>query len=261
MRHSIHHRIRLPHARHRSVVIAAWFVLAAIAAGCAHSGRSSSGPTISGQSSAGASSATTPASSLDADQALYRLMDGNARFVANKSIHLDLSAKRRAEIRQGQKPFAVILGCSDSRVPPNYIFDTGLGDLFVIRVAGNVADDVGIGSIEYAVEHLGAHLVVVLGHEKCGAVDATLNCIKSHTEAPGHIQSIVHAIEPAVKSMPNGPGDDLDDAVRANVQYVSHLLRHSKPILEHEVESGKVKVVGAYYDLESGRVELLNTAH
>ena len=229
-------------------------LLCAVLAGlssCAHSSRPDSNQTIAGQAVAPGAVSAKP------DEALDRLMAGNARFVAGQSTHQDLSAERRTEIAQGQKPFATIPRCSDSRVPPNSVFDTGLGNLFVVRVAGNVADDVAIGSIEYAVEHLGARLIVVLGHEKCGAVDATLGAVRSHSEAPGHIQSIVKAVTPAVERLAESPGDNLDAAIHANIKYVANQLAHSKPILDHEVEAGTVKIVGAYYDLESGKVELL----
>jgi carbonic anhydrase len=223
-------------------------------AGCARSERS-----VSTQAGQGPASQLT-ASGISANDALHRLMDGNARFAADESSHPNLGAERRAALKQGQRPFAVILGCSDSRIPPNLVFDTGLGDLFVIRVAGNVTDDIVIGSIEYAVEHLGANLVMVLGHERCGAVEATLNAIRTDAQTHGHIHSLVEAIEPAIERMPDGPGDDLDDAVRANVRYVVNRLEHCRPILNHAVETGEVIIVGAYYDLETGRVELLDSA-
>jgi carbonic anhydrase len=186
------------------------------------------------------------------------LIDGNARFVAGRLEHPNLSAERRSETRQGQKPFAIILGCSDSRVPADLVFDTGLGDLFVVRVAGNVTDDVVIGSIEYAVEHLGSRLILVLGHEKCGAVAAAMAAAETDEHLPGHIDSLVEAIDPALREMPASTRDRLDDAVRANVRYVTDQLRHAHPILSHAVKSGELQIVGAYYDLESGRVEVID---
>ena len=144
-------------------------------------------------------------SPVSPDQALARLMDGNRRYSQNKEQHPDETLARRMELQSSQHPFAVILSCSDSRVPPELIFDQGLGDLFVIRVAGNIVDDDGLGSIEYAVEHLGTKLIVVLGHEKCGAVSAA---VASET-APGHLTALFAAIRPSVLATASSPGDRL----------------------------------------------------
>ena len=141
------------------------------------------------------------------DQAMTMLTDGNARFVAGKLTHPHETAERRTEVAKGQKPFAVILACADSRVGPEVIFDAGLGDLFVVRVAGNIADDTVLGSIEYAVEHLGSPLIVVCGHERCGAVQATVDTLKSNQPPPGHLGALIDPIKPAVTSQK--PGDDL----------------------------------------------------
>jgi carbonic anhydrase len=132
---------------------------------------------------------------LTGDQALQELMNGNKRYVAAELAHPNQTAARRAEVAKGQDPFAIIVGCSDSRVPPEIIFDQGLGDLFVTRVAGNIVDDVVLGSIEYAAEHLGVPLIVVLGHKRCGAVEAAAK----GGDAPVHIRSLVEAIKPAIK--------------------------------------------------------------
>ncbi len=187
---------------------------------------------------------------ISAEEAYQRLMEGNARFVAGKSAHPDQSAARVAELESGQHPFAVVLGCADSRVSPEVIFDQGLGDLFVLRVAGNVPDDEMTGSIEYAVEHLGAKLVMVLGHEKCGAVQATVQ----GGEVPGHLPSIVGRIKPSVAEAKALPGDVVSNCVRINVQHVVTELRGSEPILKELVETGKLKIVGARYDLHTGKV-------
>lgn len=185
--------------------------------------------------------------------ALQKLADGNKRFTGSKLIHPNQTGERRAEVSKGQKPFAVIVGCSDSRIPPEIIFDQGLGDLFVIRVAGNIADEIALGSIEYAVEHLGTQLVMVLGHGKCGAVTATAQGGEAH----GHIGSIVKTIAPAVEKVRGKPGDLADNAIRANVGLVVDTIMTSKPILAKLAGEGKIKVVGAYYNIESGSVEML----
>src|SRR6266436_428855 len=164
------------------------------------------------------------------------------------------AAKRRAELTKSQHPFAAIVGCSDSRVPPEIVFDQGLGDLFVCRVAGNVVDDHSLGSIEYAVDHLGVRLIVVLGHQDCGAVKAAKETIAAKGKAPGHIQSLVIAIRPAVEATVK---DDLKTTVEANVKNVVQALRSSTPILKAKVDSGDVRVVGAYYSLDTGAVNFL----
>jgi len=165
------------------------------------------------------------------------------------------AAKRRAELTKSQHPFAIIVTCSDSRVPPEIVFDQGLGDLFVLRVAGNVINDHSLGSIEYAVDHLAVRLIVVLGHQRCGAVKAAKETIAAKGKAPAHIQSLVTAIEPAVEATVNG---DLEATVRANVKNVVQALRSSVPILKAKVDSGELKVVGAYYSLDTGSVTFLD---
>jgi carbonic anhydrase len=192
-------------------------------------------------------------SGVSAEQALARLMEGNARFTAGRMKHANQSACRREVIATGQRPYAIILGCADSRVPPELVFDEGLGDLFVVRVAGNVADADGIGSIEYAVEHLGVKLVVVLGHERCGAVQAAVK----GGEAPGHISMLVAALRPAVKAAGHLPGDAVHNTVQVNAMLTRDQLRNSPPILKELAESGKIKIVAARYSLDSGQVEIL----
>lgn len=181
---------------------------------------------------------------------VQRLMDGNKRYVEGRSLSIDRDAARRGEVAKGQKPFAIVLTCSDSRVPPEVLFDQGLGQLFVIRTAGNVVDDIAVGSIEYAAEHLGTKLIVVLGHERCGAVDATVK----GGELPGHIGAIAAKIKPAVAIGKAFPGDQVDNCVRANVVNVMTTLRDSKPILHEMAEKGEVSVIGARYDLDDGSV-------
>jgi carbonic anhydrase len=147
----------------------------------------------------------------------------------------------------------VIVGCSDSRIPPEILFDQGIGDIFVIRDAGNIVDDVALGSIEYAVDHLGTKLVVILGHSKCGAVTATVQGGEAH----GHIGGIVKAIAPAVKKAKGKKGDLTDNAIRANIELVAKQVKTSAPVLAKLVRAGKVKVVGAYYNIDTGLVEIV----
>ena len=190
---------------------------------------------------------------VSADVALQRLKDGNKRFVEGKATHERQQADRRTEIANGQEPFAIVVCCSDSRVPPEIVFDQGLGDIFVVRTAGNVVDDVGFGSIEYAVEHFGTQLIIVLGHDHCGAVCAAV----SGGEAHGHVQAVIQAIRPAVEEVKGQPGDPVDNAMRANVSDVVKKLRTTAPILPDRIKAGKLAIVGARYDLDGGQVELL----
>jgi carbonic anhydrase len=186
--------------------------------------------------------------------ALNKLVDGNQRYVNSTTVcHDDWSAKRLAQT-QGQAPFAVIVTCSDSRVPPEIIFDQALGDLFVIRVAGNVVDDFAIGSIEYGVTVLGADMVIVLGHSNCGAVEGALKGLKFDN----HIQEVLNAIQPAVEAVKGTSGNVLEKAIKANIRYVEGKLKSSKPVLAKRLEQGKLNILGAYYDLSSGKVEFLD---
>ena len=200
-----------------------------------------------------AASAAEKGVAVTGEAARQALIDGNKRYADAKLSHPNQAAERRAEVAKGQHPFAAIVSCSDSRVPPEVIFDQGLGDLFVIRLAGNILDDAALGSLEYAVEHLGVKHILVLGHERCGAVDATVK----GGEAPGHIGSLVKAIQPAVDKVKNQPGDLLDNAVRANVAMVVQQLKSSGPILEEFVKKGELTIDGARYDLDDGVVAIL----
>jgi carbonic anhydrase len=186
-------------------------------------------------------------------QDLQRLIEGNKRFSLSKQSHPNQNRERRQEIVKGQRPFAVIVGCSDSRIPPEIIFDQGLGDLFVVRVAGNIVDDVALGSIEYAVDHLGTKLIVVLGHSKCGAVTATVQ----GGDVRGHVESIVQAIKPAIDIARNLPGNLTDNTIKANARLVTSQIQSSQPILSEMVQHDKIAVVSAYYDIESGEVHIL----
>ncbi len=194
--------------------------------------------------------------------ALQRLLEGNARYKKGSLEVPEREEPTRAQMARSQAPFAIILGCADSRVSPTVIFDQGLGDLFVIRVAGNVLDDVVIGSVEYAVEHLGSRLVVVLGHENCGAVAATLEAVikEGDIESTDHIDAIMHKIEPAVRSAQARGGNQeaiIDMAVRQNVKNVVAQLRTTRPLLAKAVQSGQIQVVGMRYDLHSGVTEVI----
>ncbi|WP_445244703.1 carbonic anhydrase [Microcoleus sp. OTE_8_concoct_300] len=192
-------------------------------------------------------------SDITPDGALQKLMEGNQRYIQQKRTFPDQALSRVVEVAKGQHPFATILGCSDSRVAPEIIFDQGLGDLFDIRVAGNFLDDVVLGNIEYATLELGVPLLVILGHERCGAVKAALE----GKAVPGHISTLVAAIKPAVDATKNQGGDAWDNAVRGNVKMNVNKLESSSPILAEAVKAGKLKVVGARYDLDSGKVEII----
>jgi carbonic anhydrase len=193
-------------------------------------------------------------SGVSAAEAKNRLVQGNARYVAGRTEHPRQGHDRRAELSTSQHPFAVILGCADSRTSPEIIFDQGLGDLFVTREAGNVVGDHTYGTIEYAVEHLHVPLVVVMGHERCGAIAAARDTIAAHGTADGHIESLVVAIRPAVQAT---IGQDAEATCKANVRNVVHALRTSTPILRHTADEGHVVIVGAYYDLDTGEVTFL----
>ena len=196
---------------------------------------------------------------ISSAEALERLAAGNRRFVAGESTIEDtLSSARRAELAAGQKPFAIILACSDSRVPVEMVFDQGLGDLFVIRVAGNIVAPSQVGSVEFAAAQLGAKLVVVLGHSNCGAVDATLKELEQEQELRSpNLRAIVDRIRPAIESLTD-PDITLQDAVVANVHHSVSRLQHGSLILEQLVESGDLTIVGAEYSIESGEVNFLD---
>jgi carbonic anhydrase len=197
-----------------------------------------------------------PENVLSPDAALDRLMKGNARYVDGVSKRHDFTHEREP-LRTGQNPFAGVLSCADSRIAPEYCFDTARGDVFVCRVAGNFASDEIVASFEYAVQVLNTPLIMVLGHDACGAVDATAKSIKDGTTLPGHLPALVAAISPAVKGVQGEPGDMLDNAIRRNVMLNVEKLKTAGPILNTFVDSKKVRVVGGIYKLASGRIELL----
>jgi len=192
-----------------------------------------------------------PAASVSADAALAKLKEGNLRFASSEASQSKPTAARRAETAQEQHPFAIILGCADSRTAPELIFDQNLGDLFVIRTAGNLVDDHALGSIEYAVAHLGARLVVVLGHQRCGAVKAALES----DHAPGHIESLVRDIQPAVKAAKGKPGDALSATVTENARQVAAQIKAKAALGDLAKE---VRIVSAVYDLDTGKIDWAN---
>jgi len=193
------------------------------------------------------------AKSVSPDAALARLREGNQRFVAGTLSVRSSPNEHRAELAKGQHPFAIVVACADSRLSPEIIFDQGLGDLFVIRNAGNLLDDHVIGSIEYAVEHLHAELIVVLGHSQCGAVTAAV----AGGEAPGHLKSIMASLESSVAMAKKKPGDTVENAVRINAKLSAAALAQTAPILAEAAKAGTIKVVAARYDLATGQVEFL----
>jgi carbonic anhydrase len=197
-----------------------------------------------------------PQNVLSPDASLKRLMEGNARYVDGVSRRHDFKHEREA-LAGGQNPFAAVLSCADSRIAPEYAFDTGRGDLFVCRVAGNFAGTETIASMEYAVAVLNAPLILVLGHDACGAVDATLKAIKDNKQPPGHIPSLVDAIAPAAKAAMQQGGEVLDKAIRQNVIDNVAKLKSAAPILNAAVEQGKLKIVGGIYRLTTGTVDLI----
>jgi len=190
---------------------------------------------------------------ITADSVLAELKTGNKHHMAHRYQHPHETLDRQRQLVSGQHPHAEILSCSDSRVPPEIVFDQGLGDLFIIRVAGNVASDTEIGSLEYGAEHLHIPLLVVLGHESCGAVTAAVQ----GGPPEGHIAALVDLIKPAVEKTRGMPGDPVANTVRINVEMVVKQLRSSAPILSELVAHGKLRIVGAVYSIETGSVTWL----
>ena len=190
---------------------------------------------------------------MPADEAIQRLKEGNQRYAAGQSINAITDVETRRSLIGSQQPFVAVLGCADSRAIPELIFDAGIGELFAVRVAGNVINPQNNGSLEYAVEHLDVSLIVVLGHQNCGAVAATLD----NYDGPGHIQSITEAISEAIDEAKDLPGDPLVNTVKANARRMARLLRATEPLLSVAVEADKLRIVPAYYDFEHGLVEFL----
>lgn len=197
-----------------------------------------------------------PGNVLSPDAALERLLAGNARYVQGVAKRHDFVAEREALVG-GQNPFAGILSCADSRVAPEYAFDASRGDLFVVRVAGNFVNDDSLASFEYGVVVLKTPLIMVLGHANCGAVSSTIKSLADGTVLPGHLPSLVASLAPAVKAVAGRPGDPLENATKQNVRINVERLKTATPLLSAAVEDKSLRVVGAYYDLRNGRIELL----
>lgn len=199
---------------------------------------------------------------LSADVAIARLRDGNLRFASGAPISTDGLTARRLALVEAQEPFAIVLGCSDSRVPPEIVFDQGLGDLFVIRVAGNIVAPSQLGSVEFAADRFGTRLIVVLGHSGCGAVTATLDDLVGTAQGSRDLRPIVDRVRPAVESVvasPSSGGVDtvLERAIRANIRASVDHLRHGSPLLERLIQTDGLMIVGAEYSLQSGLVDFL----
>jgi len=198
---------------------------------------------------------------MTADEALQKLLEGNQRYVANQMTGQKLSgATARQSLAKGQSPYAIILSCSDSRVPPEIVFDKGLGEIFVVRVAGNILDPIVLGSIEYAVEHLGAPLIMVLGHGRCGALTEAVEAKGAPPE--GNIGAIIKTLAPAVRQAEKeAVGKDnaelIETAIDCNIKLVCNALVEQSNVIKGLADTGKVKIVGAKYDLDDGRVRLL----
>ncbi|MDB6143086.1 MAG: carbonic anhydrase [Pseudomonas sp.] len=193
---------------------------------------------------------------VDPDQALARLKAGNDRYIKGVMKRHDFHSEREALVK-GQNPFVAVLSCADSRITPEYAFDTGRGDVFAVRIAGNYVTTDGLGSLEYGVAVLGAPLLVVLGHDNCGAVSAAIKAVKERALFPGQIQSLANALRPSVEQVLNAPGDLLENAIVQNVRDTVSKLKADSPVLSDAIASGKLKIVGGVYKLQSGKVEWL----
>jgi carbonic anhydrase len=194
---------------------------------------------------------------VNPDQAWRDLLDGNSRFVKGMPTGPRRSPEDFRGLAEGQYPEAVIVSCADSRVAPEILFDVGVGDIFVVRIAGNVVGGAGVvvkGSIEYAIAELNVPLIVVLGHSSCGAVKAAMQHIDAKDSLPGAINGLVELIKPAVTQSKDAPGDALENAIRKNVELGVDRLKELQPILAPRVTEGKLKIVGAVYDLRRGMV-------
>ncbi|MGH8048853.1 MAG: carbonic anhydrase [Chthoniobacterales bacterium] len=197
-----------------------------------------------------------PRNDIPADKALERLIKGNQRYVKGTMKRHDFATEREA-LAGGQNPYAGILSCADSRIGPEFAFDTARGDVFVVRVAGNFVSDEGLASLEYTTAVLGTPLLVVLGHDKCGAVDAAIKVVNDGEKLPGHLPGLVAHIKPAVKIANTQNGDLLENAIRENVRLNVEKLKVSGPVISKFVEQGKVKIVGGIYRLATGHVDFL----
>lgn len=198
-----------------------------------------------------------PQNVISPDAALDRLTKGNGRYIKGTTLRHDFAHEREA-LSTGQNPFASILSCADSRIAPELCFDTARGDLFVCRIAGNFASDEMVASLEYGVQVLRSPLIMVLGHEGCGAVDSTIKSLKDGATLPGHLPSLVTALKPAVDAVQGQSGDLLANATRRNVMLNVERLKNAGPILSAAAADNKIRVVGGIYELKTGKVQLLS---
>ncbi|MFL1415449.1 carbonic anhydrase [Pseudomonas fildesensis] len=203
-----------------------------------------------------AAPAPKPANDLNPQQALARLMEGNSRYAEGVTKRHDFMSEREALV-SGQNPFAAVLGCADSRIAPEYAFDTGRGDLFAVRVAGNFVTNDGLASLEYAVAVLGTPLIMVLGHDSCGAISAGVKAVKDNAKFPGKIQGLADALKPSVNKVLKAPGDLLENAIAQNVIDTVAQLKRQSSLLGDALAKGTLQIVGGIYKLHSGKVELI----
>lgn len=209
---------------------------------------------VTGAALALAAAGPPPETSITGDEALRRLMEGNARYRANQMHVRDYTVGRTARVTT-HRPVASILSCADARVGPEFIFDQGPGDLFVVRVAGNILQDEGLASLEYAARFLGSPLIFVMGHSLCGAVDATIKVVKDNASLPGHLPGLIDQIKPSVlAAQKTHPADLLNAAIAENVRQTLHAVTTAQPLLADMIASGKIKVAGGVYDIASGKV-------
>jgi carbonic anhydrase len=191
------------------------------------------------------------------EEALRQLLEGHQRYLSGQPLHQHQDRGWRATLAYSQHPFALVLGCADSRVSPEIIFDQGLGDLFTIRTAGHVLDNAVLGTVEYGLEELNIPLVMVMGHERCGAVQGAVKAVDSGNAIPGHLGALLAAITPAVKQVKDQPGDILDNVVRAHVRLTMRQLQTDVPLLAQRIREKLVTIVGVRTDLDTGDIELL----
>ncbi|QJC78830.1 carbonic anhydrase [Pseudomonas umsongensis] len=197
-----------------------------------------------------------PKNVISPDEALKRLMAGNERYVSGNSETHDFKDEREALV-SGQNPFVAVLSCSDSRIAPEYAFDTARGDLFAVRLAGNFVTDEGLASLEYGVAVLGAPLILVLGHERCGAIEAGVKAVKEHTVFPGKIPALTDALKSSVEQVKGRPGDLVENATVQNIKNSIERLKQATPLLTDALSKGQLKIVGGIYRLATGKVELV----
>ncbi|TCK72022.1 carbonic anhydrase [Acidipila rosea] len=201
-----------------------------------------------------------PSTRPSADQVMQHLLEGNQRFQAGEIVHPRRTPEDFRALAAGQSPLAVIIGCADSRVTPEILFDCGIGELFVVRIAGNYIAGAGAsvkGSVEFAVAELGVPLIMVLGHSQCGAIKAAIQHIDDRAALPGALNDLVNSIKPAVTASVNRPGELLDNAIAANVRRGVTRLRSLRPVVAPALKEGRVKIVGCTYDIETGKVTVL----